>query len=136
MTTPAVPDSGHYLQGTLVPSAADTIPAADVKTHAFFNILRDVVGGLHVYPSEGALDSALNAITEFERTLLSGPIHRVVQETDLAPKEDVTKRIPPQVGMNVAPVAGPAIDYNKLAAAIVAMQRAAADSEDQRGITE
>lgn len=138
MNAPAVPGSGPYLQGTLVPSPADTIPARDVRAHAFFNVLRNVVQAVGAFSNEEALDGALKSLADFEKDFLQTSLRHVTQEHDPAPKEDVRLRVPPQVGYSVVPAAGPGIDYNKLAAAIVAMQQQANQPPppDEEGPTE
>lgn len=123
-TSPAVP-SGGYLQGTIVPGppgpSGHPASAADLAAHEFFNVLRHVVR--HVpHLNEDALDTALRVVDDYESRSLDGPIQHVIAETDHAKREDVSKRVAPQTGTALAPVAGPALDYNKLAAALLAAQ--------------
>lgn len=108
------------LSGTVVPQS----DVADEHAHKFFNVVRNLLHSSHAFHSESDLDEALNSVNAFERHFLAGPLSRQVSEDDRAPKEDVTQRVPPPTGaVVVPPSAGPAIDYNKLAAAMFELQQ-------------
>lgn len=124
---------GTYLQGTLVPSPADAIPAGDALAHDFFNVVHAVLNNVAVFRNENELDHAHGIVERFENHYLTTSRRNVITEDDQAPKEDVTQRVAPQPGGAVVPVAGPAIDYNKLAAALVAAQRRAQDGPAELG---
>lgn len=127
---------GPYVQGTIVPDPSQhVIPAGDVKAHGFFNVIRDLLTASNLYHSEGSLTAAIEAVTAFEKHILSGDHRSVIQEHDVAPKEDVSQRVAPQVGTAVAvPSSGAGLDYNRLAAAIVALQQQqAAEHTNEEG---
>lgn len=125
MSTPAGALAPHTIPGEVVTPDAVLDPKS-VPAHNFFNVLRDLVHRT-TYHDEGQKHAALDALDAFEQRFVPVQDRKyVVLDTDYAGREDVSKRIPPQVGTTPVPVAGPAIDYNRLAAAIVAMQQQAA----------
>lgn len=133
--TQAPPPAGPYIEGTIVRNPNDVVPAGDLKAHAFFNVIRELLTVSNFYHSEGALGAAVTAVTEFEKHILEGDHRSVLQEHDIAPREDVSKRIAPQVGTGaqLVPTAGAGLDYNRLAAAIVALQQQQAAEHEQEG---
>lgn len=88
-----------------------------------------MVRSAKVYVDEGSVDTAITAVDEFEKHILTGGHSSVVTEEDPAPKEDVSQRRAPQTGTAVVPASGPALDYNRLAAAILQMQQHQVDDE-------
>lgn len=115
---------GPYVQGTIVPDPSQhVIAAGDIKAHGFFNVIRDLLTASNLYHNEGALGAAIEAVTAFEKHILEGSHRSVIQEHDVAPKEDVSQRVAPQVGTAVAVPSSTGLDYNRLAAAIVALQQ-------------
>ena len=113
--------------GALTPSYASPTAVADpqaVATHKFTRVLADLIRKSGVYHTEAELHAALEAVDEFARRHVDPSArHMLTREDDPAPVEDVSKRKPPA---GAAPAAVPAlpIDYNALAAAIVAHERA------------
>lgn len=129
---PEAPITGTILS----PANSGYANQGDLKAHAFFNVLRTLVRLTPVYHDEQALELAISAVDDFEKHILSGPHHAVVSETDTAPREDVSQRVPPRVGTAVVPAAGPGIDYNRLAAALFAMQQQRNEQPPTDGETE
>jgi hypothetical protein len=98
-----------------------------VTVHSLADVLRTLVHrSVGAFHTEADQDKAMKAINDWERQQLNASSLRALLEENpgRAEKEDVSLRIPPN---NVAPTAvqGQPIDYNKLAAAIVAAQQAA-----------
>lgn len=125
--------SPAVLQGRPEVIQPTRIAAAHASSaHAFFNVIRDI---LHKsgYHTEGELLAALDAIAQYElKVVTPGDLQQVSSENDRAAVEDVSKRIPPQSGIGMLPVLSPApIDYDKLAAALVRAQAAAAQENQQ-----
>jgi hypothetical protein len=115
----------HTIPGEIVTPDAVLDPKS-VPAHNFFNVMRDLIG-MTPYHTEGQKNKALDAVDAFENRFV--PVQdrqHVLTETDPAGREDVSLRPVPANSGFPAPVAGPAIDYNRLAAAIVAMQQQAA----------
>jgi hypothetical protein len=128
-TSPAVPDRTPPLTGVIVPGPPNEsgrpVPAEDLMAHQFFNVLRHVVRFVP-FINEDELHSALGVVDEFEKRTLSVPVSHVINSDDVAKREDVRKRVAPQVGTAVVP-AGPPLDYNLLAAALLQAQREQAE---------
>ena len=120
MTSPAL------LQGNVLEPAHISQPVS-YPAHDFFNLVRTLVhkAGFH---TEAEVLKALEAVTAFEKHIVPAVDQRhVLAETDHAPVEDVSQRVPPRNGLPaVAP--GAQIDYARLAAAIVAAQNAQAEA--------
>jgi hypothetical protein len=125
-TSPAVPDDRPPLTGTIVAGPPNenglAVPAEDLAAHAFFNVLRHVVRYVP-FVNEDELHAALGVVDAFEKRTLSVPPSHVTNDSDVAKREDVSQRRAPQVGTALAPVAGPPLDYNRLAAALLEAQR-------------
>jgi hypothetical protein len=83
-------------------------------------LLHNAVGAFH---TEGDLDAAIRVVDKFVGAHVPGSeMDALLTGDQRAPKEDVTKRIPP--GGVVQPViTGPVIDYQALAKAILAEQQ-------------
>lgn len=98
--------------------------------HNFANVIRDLLAA-HVFPNENAKLSAMRAVDAFEKANV--PVNAFLnREGDRAPVEDVSKRVPP--GGNVAvvlPQSTPAIDYDRLAAALMAAQTSSQNAGGQ-----
>jgi hypothetical protein len=107
------------IQGDVVAPSAVVGPLA-FPAHNFLNVIRDVIHRGNVYHSEDDLKSALATVDDFERRFISNDHQHVVGEDDAAPHEDVSARIPPRGGYAPVPSTAPVIDYNKLAAALMA----------------
>jgi hypothetical protein len=123
MSTPAGALAPHTIPGEIVTPDAVLDPKS-IPAHDFFNVMRDIVHRT-TYHHESEKNAALDAVDAFESRFVPVQDRKYVQlETDYAGREDVSQRTPPQVGTLPVP-AGPAIDYNRLAAAIVAMQQQA-----------
>jgi|HubBroStandDraft_6_1064221.scaffolds.fasta_scaffold823191_2 hypothetical protein len=125
-TSPAVPDRSQPITGRIVSGPPNEnglpVPAEDMAAHQFFNVLRHVVRFVP-FINEDELHAALGVVDAFEKRTLSVPVEHVITNEDVAKREDVTQRRAPQVGTALAPVAGPPLDYNRLAAALLEAQR-------------
>jgi hypothetical protein len=106
------------LQGKVLPPAVS--PDADAG-HQFVNVVRQLAHIPTAFHSEAERIAALEALTAYERSILGSAHAGVIAETDHAPIEDVSLRVPPG-GPPLPVVTGPTIDYDKLAAAIVRAQ--------------
>lgn len=110
-------DSGYDLTGPEV-----------TTVHNLCNVLRHLVHNSSAYHTEGAQDEALRHIAQFEKHA-SG--RNYTTEWDRAAKEDVSLRRAPQTGLNVPAAPPPAqLDYDRLAAAILAAQRQASQDNN------
>lgn len=111
------------------------IDAQSVVAHNFFNTLREITRNYRHWPTENHKLAAIESVNAYEKHTLNGRVSDVVTEDDHAPVEDVSKRRPPPgSGLPVNVVQGPAIDYNKLAAALAEhMQRAQVSQSPSEG---
>jgi hypothetical protein len=111
MSSPAIP--GSVVEPSHV-SQPHSYAARD-----FFNTMRDLVLKVPGFHNESDVQKALATIDGYEKHVTGADQAYVVSESDRAPVEDVSLRVPPQAGL---PVLAPAqaIDYARLAAAIVA----------------
>lgn len=120
--------SGQVIQGAVLrPGTNQVIKPESTAAHAFFEVLKDIVRKGSFYHSEQQVHDAVAAIDNYRRHVVDpGDQKRVLREEDAGAVEDVRLRKPPAGQGGPAPVAGPAIDYAALAAAIVAQQQAQA----------
>lgn len=112
--TATQPVAGTVVQPTAI---AGPKPSAVV---ALGELLKDVLHKTGVFHHESQLDSAMNVIDDFVRAFATpAELRAVLTGEQRAAKEDVSLREPPGGRVQVvhAP-AGPAIDYERLAAAI------------------
>jgi len=117
MTTTAIEPAG------VVSPTAMAGPATTAASK-LGGVLLDLVHRAGAYTSEAALHEAEQAIRDWTRAQTGGS-PALNPEAQRAPLEDVTKRIPPG-GVVVAPAApSQAIDYDKLAAALLRQRDAA-----------
>jgi hypothetical protein len=117
------------VQGSVI-TPTGSIAAASVTAHDFFNVLRQVVTASPAFTSEADLLKAVTALTSHEKqTVAQSDQRQVLRETDLAPVEDVSKRVAANNGLPAPVATGPAIDYGKLAQAIVAAQQEQANPQ-------
>lgn len=119
MTNPVVIEPSQVRQ----PSAmAGPVHSATFKLG---EILKDVLRKSGSYHNETDLHAALNAVDTWVRSIVPLSAHPALADgMQSAPHEDVTKRIPPG-GMPAIISTAPAIDYDRLAAAILAAQQQA-----------
>lgn len=113
------------LQGSAEAISPTRIAAPTANpAHKFFNVIRDIVH-MSGYHTEGQLLEALNAISAYEKQLVTASdLRQVSTDNDRAAVEDVTQRKAPNaVGPQPLQTAAP-IDYNQLAAALLAAQAA------------
>lgn len=118
MSTPTGALAPTVIPGEVVAPAAVIGPNA-FPTHNYLNVVRDLVSG-RKYHNEDDVRTALAAVDEYEKRMLAADHRHVLSEDDAAPHEDVSQRIPPRGSAPVVPATAPAIDYNKLAAALMA----------------
>jgi hypothetical protein len=125
MTTPSGVVA-PVVPGTIIQPDAVLDPVS-VPAHAFFSMLRNVVKQLPgVFKNEADLHAALDAIDGYENRVVPYQDRQyTVTESDHAGREDVSQRIPPQVGGGIPAVAGPQIDYARLAQALITAQKEA-----------
>lgn len=114
-------------------SPSGYIKPQSVAVAKFAQVMRDILGVVQVYHNEADLDQAHRTITEYIKQMTDpADRSRLVSEGDQAPKEDVSERVPPtNRGPATAPAGFGPIDYNKLAAALVAAQQAQAAPEPE-----
>lgn len=84
-------------------------------------VLKHLATRSGVYHNEEDQRLALEAIDSFRSAFSDG--NPDVREEHVAPREDVSQRVPPQVGLNVPAPAIPQIDYTALARAMLAVQQ-------------
>lgn len=96
-------------------------------THALGQVLMDLVHRAGVYTSETDLHAAEAVVSAWVKSVVPlSAVAALVTGDERAPKEDVTKRVPPG-GLPAIPVTtAPAIDYDRLADALLAAQRRSA----------
>lgn len=127
MTTPAgAVAPSQPVQGVVLrPGANDLINPESTATHRFLSVIEELVRRSAYHSEQQKLD-ALDAVAAFRRHAIdTADHHRVVSEDDPAPVEDVRLRRGPDGTPPAPPAGAPAIDYNALAAALIAAQRAA-----------
>ena len=107
--------SDKEVDRTVEPSAI--AKPGTVKAHAVGEVLKVLVQNSLGFPTEDSTDAAVNAITDWV-----GDTSGMDTEGKMAPREDVSQRVPPGYGGPATAPAGAEIDYDKLAAAIVKAQ--------------
>lgn len=113
-----------FMQGEVVTPSA-VIDPQSFAGHDFLNVIRDLIHRA-AFHTEGDKNSALDAVDAFEKRFIPSQDQKhVVAEGELAGREDVSQRKPPQTGGAPVPVNVPQIDYNALARALMAAQREA-----------
>lgn len=92
--------------------------------HQFFNVVRDLIKRT-TYHTEGEALDALSAVSAYEKQVITaGDLRQVSTDNDPAPVEDVSQRKAPNQAAPQHTAVAP-IDYNQLAAALIAAQQAA-----------
>lgn len=128
MTTPAGLAPRTTIQGQVVsPEVSAVIDPKSAGVHALVTVLTRLVQYSGAYHSENEVLEAMSAIRAYENSLVTPSVRASLHEMQplQAPVEDVTQRIPPGA-VSPQPVIAPGgIDYNKLAAAMIAAQAAA-----------
>lgn len=123
------PYDGGVLSGVV------SAPAANPDSHSIhraFAVIHKLVDHSTGYVDEASQLAAHRALDAMKHVLIpKEDHHKVVQETDPAPVEDVSQRRAPGAPVAV-PAAGP-IDYHLLAEAIVAVQRSQAAAVEAAG---
>lgn len=112
--------SGEVVQPTHVASAQANL------AHQFLGVIRHLILHSGAYHNEAEQTEHLAVVQRYEEVNSSAADRRHLQsEDDHAPREDVSQRVPPagSAGTPAVVPAGPAIDYNALARAIVAVQQ-------------
>jgi hypothetical protein len=118
MSTPAV------VQGSVIQPSAMAGPVASA-IFGLAQVLKDVIHNGRVYHSENDVLAALDSVDQFVHAFVKPSEEpALVTGTERAPVEDVSLRTPPP-GMTGMVPAGPVIDYDKLAMALVRAQMAA-----------
>lgn len=118
MSTPTLAIQGEVVQ----PSAVASPQAA-----AAFNlgqVLKEIIHAIPAaFSSENQVLAAFTAIDDFIKAFVTrSALPALADGTQRAPMEDVSKRIPPAGTAFSVPTNIPAIDYDKLAAAMVRAQ--------------
>jgi hypothetical protein len=105
----------------VTPTAVATGKSSAV--HDMGQVLKHLISNSHYFPNENAVDEAMNTVDRFVNSFVPAQEFKALLDgTERAAKEDVTKRTPPGGPMPVLQAA-PAIDYDKLATALLAAQR-------------
>lgn len=124
MSTPGTVEPYSGQGSTVNPSAVAS--ASDSAVWTLGEVLKNMFTRTPAaFHSESELDKAILAVDNFVKANTSrSAVRALATGEETAPKEDVTQRVPPG-GASPVNVAGPSgpIDYEKLAAAIVRMQR-------------
>lgn len=128
MSTPAGAAVAPYQPGVIsgdVVQPARVISPRTAAARALSAVLKTVVSASTAFRSESDVLDALSAIDKFAEAFADQPLSHAVQETDPAKTEDVSKRKPPAGSVPASPATPvPVIDYNALAAAMIAAQKA------------
>lgn len=103
------------------PSAvAKQVPSA---AFAIGQVLRDLIHSSGAFKSENQILEAYKAVDTFMKAFIpASALPALMTGDERAPVEDVSKRIPPQGIAFSTPTNVPAIDYDKLALAMVRAQ--------------
>jgi hypothetical protein len=126
MSTPA---------GAIAPyqGPSDQAPVATVeptatssgKSSAVFKlgeVLKTIIHNSRSFLSENDVDAAINVVDSFVGAFIpGGELPALLTGAERAAKEDVSQRVAP--GMTQQVMGGPALDYQKLAQAILAEQK-------------
>jgi hypothetical protein len=108
--------------GVIEPTAVSTPRSAAV--HALGGVLKTMIHNGRMFVNEKDIDDAMNVVDTFVGAFVPGAeLPALLTGAERAVREDVSQRIPPGGAPAPAAYAGPAIDYAKLAEAIVAVQR-------------
>lgn len=101
-------------------------------THRLGELLKDVFRRSGTFHTESALHEAEAVVDAWVKAIIPSAAMRALSTGEQsAPREDVTKRTPPGGPAVVVAQAAPGIDYDKLAAALLAAQaRQAASGAD------
>lgn len=127
-TPPGASVAPLQVQAGITPT--DMINPRSLSAHRFLNVLKDVTRASGAYAVEQDLHDALAHIDAYGKHVIDpADHHKVRSEEDAAPVEDVRLRVAPGAIRAMPVPAGGPIDYQALAAAIVAHQRAAANAE-------
>lgn len=114
--------SGQVVSGPVITPSAVAGPKA-AAVHALGEVLKTMIHMSHYFATENLQDAALVTVDKFVGAFTtSSELSAIKTGDERAAKEDVTKRIPPGGAMQM-PSNAPAIDYMKLAEAIVAVQQ-------------
>lgn len=125
MSTPVI--QGQVVQARQPDAVLDPISTA---AHDFGNVAKALVTRSGAFHNESELQKAHSAIDSFVKFITPQKDRtHVITEDDQAPVEDVSRRIPPNSTGQAVVHAGPQIDYNKLAAALIAAQQAQAAAD-------
>lgn len=117
MTTPAV------LSGNVVQPSA-TASRSQAAAARLGEVLKEIINRSGAFLTEDGLRLAEQAVTDWVAAMVPGAAMNALDTQDYrAAREDVAQRIPPG-GPPVVITSQPAIDYDKLAAAIIAAQSA------------
>ena len=125
MTEPPISIPGQVIATSPAIPHTAIIDPISMATHRFCNLMRAIVTNQHgILKSESEVDDAIHVIDAFERHLIPQRDRSLIgSPDDMAPKEDVSQRIPPRSSTPPPmPAAGPSIDYNALAQAILLAQ--------------
>lgn len=147
MTTPAAPgtvDTAPAAQAT-AGSAVDLLTAGvspsavagpkSVAVHSLGEVLKHLIHNSGAYHDEGQVDTAVSTVDGFVKAYVPPQELPAIDRSGMrAAKEDVTQRIPPGGPMTNV-VAGPVIDYNQLARAILNAQAEAQAQAAQGAVT-
>jgi hypothetical protein len=85
-------------------------------------VLKTIIHNSRTYVSENDVDKAISAVEKFVGAFTTGSdMQALATGAERAMKEDVTQRVAPG---GIASIVPPGIDYDKLAAALLAAQAA------------
>lgn len=121
------PYQGGEVSGMVLPP----LPSPDSRNiHEFSQLMHTIVGML-TFKDEKDVHRAHSVIEALRATLMDSRDHaRTIKGTDRAPVEDVSKRIAPSA--SVPAYAGPVIDYQQLAEAILRAQQVHTQAQAQQ----
>lgn len=131
MTTAVAERDTSVVQGQVSPPPA-IANAAQSANYKFAQVMKElIVASPHAFNSENDQLGALAAVDSFVKALVPNSARRALADVpSRAQVEDVSKRVPPAGAGYSLPYAGnAAIDYDKLAAAIVRAQAELANAD-------
>jgi hypothetical protein len=111
------------VQGEVINPSA-TANAKESAHFSFAQVIKELIHAVPAaFPSENLQYQAVRVVDDYVKAHVSrSALPALADGNQRAPLEDVTQRIPPQGSGYIVPSSTPAIDYDRLAAAIVRQQ--------------
>jgi hypothetical protein len=131
VNSPVPYNPSAVVQGSVVNPTA-IIDAGHEVVHEIADVFRSLVQRAGAFHNESELDKALTAIGKWEQKMIPANVMTTLaqEHSMLAPKEDVTKRVPPSTQQTLQQLIPQGIDYDRLQQVIAATVQAAIQAHD------